>query len=93
MVQPTAVSGISRLTSPGDVEQRDAAEEEEDDESEGASTQVSFQIHFFWIVSRDDVSFLCSLGPRSSQCLCLSSFLDMIRHHIRFQDWGETFAF
>merc|ERR1719357_1796740 len=39
MVQPTAVSGISRLTSPGDDEKRDAAEEEDDDDSEGASTQ------------------------------------------------------
>ena len=47
MVEPTAVSGISRLTSPEDDEQRDAAEEEEDDDSEGASTQVSFQIYFF----------------------------------------------
>ena len=67
MVQLTAVSGISRLEPPGDDEQRDAAEEEEDDDSEGASTQVSFQIHFFRIVSRDDVSFLCSLRIRSSQ--------------------------
>ena len=67
MIQPTAVSGISRLMPPGDDEQRDAAEEEEDDDSEGASTQVSFQIHFFRIVSRDDVSFLCSLRLRSAQ--------------------------
>ena len=67
MIQPTAVSGISPLAPPGDDEQRDAAEEEEDDDSEGASTQVSFQIHFFWIVSRDDVSFLCSLRIRSAQ--------------------------